>query len=240
MTVPAYSHIVVVVEENHGYHQIIGNPNAPYIESLVDGGELLTNYHALSHPSLPNYFAMYAGSTFRAGDGHYNEPDPTLATILQGAGTSFVGYAQVSDLDPDHTPWLDFPEGRSVQAPMTTFPTTPAGFSALPTVSFVIPDDLNDMHSASVSRGDTWLQDHLNSYAQWAKANNSLIILTWDENAGAAGDHVATILYGAHIAPGSTNGTHYNHYDLLSTLLAASHLTGPRHAASAIPFGGFI
>jgi hypothetical protein len=239
MTVPGYSHIVVVVEENHGYHQIIGNSNAPYIESLVDGGELLTNYHAISHPSEPNYFAMYAGSTFGVtNDNLHHEPDPTLATILQGAGKSFIGYVEEVNSDMNHSPWEYFPEGKTVERSFITFPTT--DFSSLPTVSFVIPNPYHDMHSASISSGDDWLRDNLNSYARWAKSHNSLLVVTWDENAGAAGNDVATILYGAHIAPGSTNGTHYDHYDLLSTLLAASDLTGPRHAASALPFGGFI
>ena len=237
MTVPAYSHIVVVVEENHSYNQIIGNANAPYINSLVAGGELLTNYHALSHPSLPNYCAMYAGSTFGVGDGNYHEPDPTLYTILHGAGKSFTGYVQ-GYTDIDHDPWEHFPEGTSVQKPFSAFPTK--DFSTLPTVSFVIPDDSENMHSGSIATGDTWLKDNMNAYAQWAKANNSLMIVTWDENNGAAGNQVATILDGAGVAAGTTDGTHYNHYDLLSTLLAASHLTGPRNAASAIPFGGFI
>jgi hypothetical protein len=238
MTVPSYSHIVVVVEENHGYNSIIGNASAPYINNtLVSGGELLTNYHAISHPSEPNYFAMYAGSTFGVtNDGNNQEPDPTLYTILHGAGKSFTGYVQ-GFTDIGHDPWAHFPEGTSVQKPFTAFPTN---FSTLPTVSFVIPDDNNNMHSGSIATGDTWLKDNMNAYAQWAKANNSLMVVVWDENTGAAGNHVASILYGAHIAAGSTDATHYNHYDLLSTLLAASGLPGPRNAASAAPFGGFV
>jgi hypothetical protein len=57
---PSYDHIVVVVEENHSLSGIIGNPQAPYIGSLANGGALLTNYHAVTHPSQPNYFALYA------------------------------------------------------------------------------------------------------------------------------------------------------------------------------------
>ncbi len=60
--VPAYSHIVVVVEENENYDDIAGNPDAPYINSLMTGGANLTNFDALTHPSEPNYFALYAGS----------------------------------------------------------------------------------------------------------------------------------------------------------------------------------
>ena len=92
---PSFAHIVVVVEENHSFSEIVGNPQAPYINSLASAGVLLTNYHAISHPSEPNYFALYAGSTFGVqDDGNYSEPDPTLATILQGNGESFIGYVE--------------------------------------------------------------------------------------------------------------------------------------------------
>src|SRR4029079_9901650 len=80
---PAYDHIVVVVQENHSFNQIIGNAQVPYLNSLASGGALLTNYHAVTHPSQPNYFALYAGSTFGVADsGIYNLPGPTLTTVL--------------------------------------------------------------------------------------------------------------------------------------------------------------
>src|SRR5438045_9780730 len=92
---PAYDHIVVVVEENHSFGEIIGNPQAPYINSLASGGALLTNYHAVTHPSAPNDFALYAGSTFGvADDVHHTQPDPTLAAALQGAGRTVTGYTE--------------------------------------------------------------------------------------------------------------------------------------------------
>jgi hypothetical protein len=95
MSVPSFSHIVVVVEENKDYSEIIGNPPAPYINSLATGGALLDNFTAITHPSEPNYFALYAGSTFGASsDDTYSEPDPTLATILKGSGRSFTGWVE--------------------------------------------------------------------------------------------------------------------------------------------------
>ncbi len=95
MAVPTYDHIIVVMMENHDYSEIIGNPQAPYINSLAAGGALLSNYSAITHPSQPNYFALYAGSTFGiADDNPYTETGPTLATILQGAGKTFAGYVE--------------------------------------------------------------------------------------------------------------------------------------------------
>lgn len=60
---PQYDHIVVVVEENHGYNQVIGSSNAPFINNvLVKGGVLITNAYSEQHPSQPNYFWLFSGS----------------------------------------------------------------------------------------------------------------------------------------------------------------------------------
>ncbi|MCW3477889.1 alkaline phosphatase family protein [Limobrevibacterium gyesilva] len=238
MAVPNYDHIVVVVMENHDYSQIIGNSQAPYINSLAASGALLTNYDAISHPSEPNYFAMYAGSTFGiTDDNHYSEPDPTLDTILQGAGKTFTGYVEGGATSYDHNPWESFPEGFSVEKDFSTFPSN-GSFSSLPNVSFVVPNVNDDMHNGTIQQGDTWLQSNLNSYVQWATNNNSLLVVVWDESDTDPSDHVAAILYGAHVMPGAYN-TAYNHYNLLSTLLAANNLTGPRNAATATPIDVF-
>src|SRR3954469_749859 len=62
-SVPTFDHVVVAVFENHGYSQIIGSSSAPYFNSLATGGANFTNYAAITHPSQPNYFAMFSGST---------------------------------------------------------------------------------------------------------------------------------------------------------------------------------
>lgn len=236
MAVSKFDHILVVVMENHDYSQIIGNIQAPYINSLAAGGALLTNYTAISHPSEPNSFALYAGSTFGIADyNHYSELGPTLATILQGAGKSFAGYVEHGGASYDHNPWESFPEGFSVEKDFNNFP---ADFTTLPNVSFVIPNVHDDMHDGTIQQGDTWLQTQLASYAQWARSNNSLLVLTWDEGDSDPTNRVATIFYGAHVVPGSYNAA-YNHYNLLSTLLVANDLVGPRNAANAAPIDVF-
>ena len=52
-------HVVIVLEENKPYNQIIGSPNAPYINSLAAQGTLLTNSYGITHPSQPNYLALF-------------------------------------------------------------------------------------------------------------------------------------------------------------------------------------
>jgi hypothetical protein len=232
-SVPAYDHIVVVVEENHNFDEIIGSPAAPYINSLASGGALLTNYSAISHPSEPNYFALYAGSTFGVTDDNaHSEPDPTLATILQNAGRTFTGFIEQSS-PAKHDPWESFPEGFSVEKNFNTqFPQ--GNFAALPSVSFVVPDLNDDMHDGSIAQGDAWLANNINSYAQWAQSNNSLLVVTWDENDNESSNQVATIFYGAGVVPGQYS-TSYNHYNLLSTITQSFGLTGPNNAANATP-----
>jgi Phosphoesterase family len=110
---------------------------------------------------------------------------PTLATILQAAGKSFIGYVESSGSDMNHNPWECFPEGTTIEQDFSTFPKT--DLSTLPTVSFVIPGVNDDMHDGTIAQGDAWLRQNLDAYAQWDKANNSLLVVTWDENSGTAG-----------------------------------------------------
>jgi hypothetical protein len=235
-----YSHVVVVIEENHDYSQIIGSSSAPYINgTLAAGGMILTNYLDIGHPSQPNYFALYAGSNFGTSDDNaHSEPDPTLATVLQSQGKSFIGYVEgltAGQSDFNHDPWESFPQtDNNVGQDFSTFPTAAAGFAALPTVSFVIPTVNNDMHDpqGTIAQGDQWLQTNINGYAQWAQSNNSPLVVVWDE--GGTGDQAPAILYGANVAAG-TNGIAYNHYNMLSTVLEAagvSNLLAPNNAAN--------
>src|SRR5438034_4774935 len=55
--------LVVIWFENRSYGQIIGNPCCPYINARASGGRRYVNYHAVTHPSLPNYLAFAGGST---------------------------------------------------------------------------------------------------------------------------------------------------------------------------------
>src|SRR5215468_5159749 len=58
-TAPAYTHVIWIMMENHSFGDIIGNTaQAPYINTLAGECGLATNYHNISHPSLPNYVAM--------------------------------------------------------------------------------------------------------------------------------------------------------------------------------------
>ncbi|WP_031078498.1 alkaline phosphatase family protein [Streptomyces sp. NRRL WC-3742] len=229
---PAPDHIVVVVMENHAYKQVIGSSSAPYINgTLVAGGGTLSQSYALTHPSQPNYYMLFSGSSQGVVDDSCVDvgalQGPNLASELADSGQSWASYneglpavgatdCRSGDYAQKHNPWFGFGNvPTSTAYGMDAFPTD---YSTLPKVSFVVPDLCNDMHDCSVGTGDSWVQANLDGYAQWAKAHNSLLVLTFDEDNRLAGNRIPTLVFGAHVAPGSSTSTHYNHYDVLHTL----------------------
>src|SRR6201997_5310569 len=68
--VPHLDHVFVIMMENHGYSQIINNPNAPFTNQWAKSANLATNYFAVSHPSLTNYLEVVGGSNFGVLNDH--------------------------------------------------------------------------------------------------------------------------------------------------------------------------
>jgi len=93
-----YDHVFVIVEENHGFTDIIGNPAAPNLNALASRYGLATNYFGVAHPSEPNYVALLGGSPFTvASDDPYyvNRVNaPSLISELDHAGISWKAYLQ--------------------------------------------------------------------------------------------------------------------------------------------------
>jgi phosphatidylinositol-3-phosphatase len=228
--VPTPAHVVVVVEENRSQNNIIGNKAAPYINQLAASGAMMAQSFAEVHPSEPNYYALFAGDTLvNANVCPVNAGNmPNLGSELLAAGRTFAGYAEglpavgsaeckAGKYARKHVPWVSFsniPSNYSL--PFSAFPA-PANYASLPTVAFVIPNLDNDMHDGSIAQGDAWLYQNLSQYAQWAKANNSLLILTWDEDDNASRNQIPTVIYGANVRPGTYTET-ISHYNVLSTL----------------------
>jgi acid phosphatase len=155
----------------------------------------------------------------------YVESMPSAGYTGCAAGGNFIVplYAR------KHNPWADFPALSSgVNQPFTSFP---ADYTRLPAVAYVVPNQLDDIHSGSVAAGDTWLQAHLGSYAQWALAHDSLLIVTWDEDDGTAANHIPTIFAGAHVRPGAYPET-ITHYNVLRTIEALDGVSYTAQAAS--------
>ena len=228
--VPTPDHVVIVMEENHGYAEIIGSPNAPYINSLAQSGALFTKSYAVSHPSQPNYLDLFSGSN----QGVTNDSCPhSFAVDNEGSelialGLSFAGYSEglpekgspvctYGKYARKHSPWTNFTDlPAKTNLPYTKFP---ANYARLPTVSWVIPNLDDDMHDGSIQQGDTWLKNNLSTYVAWAQTHNSLLIVTWDEDDGGQANQIATIFVGPMVKPGQYGET-INHYTVLRTIEA--------------------
>lgn len=226
--VPRPDHVVIVIEENHSYSEIIGSSAAPYINSLAAQGALFTQSHATTHPSQPNYLHLFSGSNQGVTDDScpHSFSTANLGQYLLDASLTFAGYSE--DLPSvgspvctsgayarKHAPWVNF-----TNIPTTTnlpFSYFPSDYTTLPIVSFVIPNLNNDMHDGTIQQGDTWLQQHLSGYVQWAMTHNSVLIMTFDEDDSSQGNRIATIFVGQMVVPGQYSES-INHFNLLRTL----------------------
>ena len=92
---PAFRHVFVIVLENKEYQSIVGSPAAPYLNGLIARYASLTNMYAETHPSEPNYFALFSGSTQGAtDDGTYSLGGANLADQLVAHGKTWRVFAQ--------------------------------------------------------------------------------------------------------------------------------------------------
>ncbi len=246
--VPVPDHVMVVVFENEDAENIVGAPQAPYLTSLAAAGATFSDAHGVTHPSQPNYLALFSGSTQGVEDDScpLTFRGSNLAAQLQTAGRTFVGYSE--DLPEagytgcrsrryarKHNPWVDFPDlPEAVNQPYSALP---ADFADLPTVSFVVPNLCNDMHDCGVAAGDRWARAHLADYATWAQQHDSLLVVTFDEDNGSSKNHIATVLVGSMVRPG-TSGQRIDHYSLLRTLKDMYGLPPLAAAADAAPLTG--
>jgi phosphatidylinositol-3-phosphatase len=235
-SIPRPDHVVIVIEENHSYGEVIGNVQAPYINSLAQQGALFTRSFGVTHPSEPNYLALFSGSTQGVTDDgcSYTFGTPNLGRLLYDSAYTFGGYSE--DLPATgstvcnylkyfrkHNPWVNWQQdispsinslSTSVNMPFSSFPSN---YALLPTVSFVVPNQDNDMHDGTIQQADSWLQAHLDGYIQWAQSNNSLLIVTWDEDDSSMSNQIPTIFVGPMVQRGQYAET-INHYNVLRTI----------------------
>lgn len=232
-TLPRPDHVVIVVEENHADSEILGpasKPDDPFLRRLASESAVFTDAHAVSHPSEPNYLALFSGSTQNVVDDSAPAAPyatPSLGGELIAAGYRFAGYSEsqpspgytggsVGPYKAAHNPWYQFTDvPASSNLPFTRFP---GKFSKLPTVSFVVPNLKHDMHDGTIAQADRWLRVNMSRYATWAKKHNSLLIVTWDENDYSSVDNQIPLLFdGPMVQPGQFSEK-IDHYNVLRTI----------------------
>ena len=252
-------HLIVVIEENHSLEQIIGSPAAPFLNHLATHGTLLTDYHAITHPSLPNYVALLGGRTgrIRSDCVHCTIAGPTLLDQLKARHLSWAAYLQglprpcsavarsgayTEAVDPFmHAARVRDEPARCQR--VLPFGLLHANLAAgrLPTVAFVVPDLDHDMHSCPVRVADRWLRRlvaKLESDPVWHQ--DTRLVITFDESTGrdvrsccggvGRGGLVPAIVAGPRI-PEGRDPTPYTHYSLLRSVEAAFALPFLGHAA---------
>jgi acid phosphatase len=262
--VPSFSHVFVIVMENHEYNSVIGNPAAPYTNGLVANYGLATNYFAASHPSLPNYLALTAGSTFGiASDCTTCFVSATnIADQVEGSGRSWKAYmedmpvpcylgASSGNYAMKHNPFMYYNDIRNNTArcaahvaPFTQF-WVDMNSGQVPDFVWITPNMCNDTHDCPVGTGDAWLHSVVPAITGSAAfRNGGALFITWDEgssNAGCCsgswGGHVATLVIAPNVTPGYRSAVAENHYGLLRTIEDGFHLAhlGAAGWASNLP-----
>lgn len=239
--------VIIVIDENKSDRDITHDADsATYIASLAKRGALFTRSYGVAHPSQPNYFALFAGQTVNNGDScpaaGLAHDAPNLASELLAAHRTFGAYAEdlpsagftgcaAGQYARKHAPWTHFTNiPQRLDVPFSKL----RSYDTLPNVAFIIPNLLNDMHSASIERGDGWLRDHLEPIVAWAGAHDSLVILTWDESSSALGNHIATIFVGPMVKPGPYDEP-IDHYTVLRTVEDLFRLPHAGHSADVAP-----
>jgi acid phosphatase len=235
-------HVFLIVMENRGYTQVWDRNATPYITALGKRYARAANYHALTHPSLPNYLKMYAGSSYGINRNCIPAPDCHISAVhladhLGARGLRWKGYMEsmpapctlvnTGKYAPRHNPFIYFDDIRTNPkrcrqrvVPLTALPVDLTWRATTPNFAMIVPDVCNDMHNCSIGRGDRWLKAQLPAilYSPACHVDKCLIVLTWDEDNGHEHNRVLTIFAGSAARLGFVSSTGYNHYSLLRTI----------------------
>jgi phosphatidylinositol-3-phosphatase len=241
---PTFAHVVLVIEENHSFSEVIGNSAMPYLNAQAQKYGLAAQYFANAHPSLPNYLMLTTGQMETFDDnfsGVIN--DDHVFRELTNAGKSWKVYAESlpqpaylgGDVYPyvrRHNPATYFQDIQNNPAqaanivPFSQFPADLSGKS-LPQFSFVVPNVLDDAHDGSLPQADAWLQQNIDPLINNPSFQSSgLLIITFDEGDQTdlenGGGHVATVIISSKSKMNFTSQTTYQHPSALRLILEAS------------------
>jgi hypothetical protein len=251
------AHVAVIVMENHEYGDIIGSSSAPYINRLARQYGLATGMHAITHPSLPNYLALTAGSTFGITSDCTGCTVEATSIVDQLArahlswraymedlpapcftGPSAGGYAKKHDPFAYYTRIVTNPGWCANIVPLARLGADERD-GKLPRLIWISPNLCHDMHDCSVSTGDRFLSILVPSLLR-SLGRGGVLFLTWDEGSSdagcchlASGGHVATIVAGPGARPGARLAVATDHYSVLATIEDLLGLRRLRGAACA-------
>jgi acid phosphatase len=241
--------VFVVVLENEDAGVAL---EQPFLASLAARGALLRNYHALTHPSQPNYIALMAGDAYGIHDDNPVTIDvPHLGDLLDANGISWKVYvedypggcftgASSNDNDPGfyvrrHVPFIAFANVQHDSARCAAHIVAASKLDedvqsqTLPRFSFYVPDTIHDGHDTTVADADAWLRSTFESKLSDPNFMQGLLfVVVFDEGTLSGPNKVYCSLTGAGITAGSVSDSWYDHYSLLRTIEEIFH-TGTLH-----------
>src|SRR6267143_672480 len=226
-----FDQLVVVLMENHDLPDIYGP--APYMTQLADQYGLSQHWSSITNPSQPNYIALIGGSTFGvAGDGnHPNLNHPTIVDIMENTGKTWKAFAEDAGgsgcgLSPprgeDHFPFLSYTTvtgnaARCANLLPGSYTQVISSFNAGTNFIWLTPNDCNNMHSCSVSQGDTWIQSWVPNLLTAMNGKKAALILMFDE-----GYRNPPLIYMGFSGPAAKTAykstAAYNHYSFIKLL----------------------
>jgi hypothetical protein len=233
--------------ENHSYGQIIGNPEAPYLNDLARRSALATSYVAVAHPSLPNYLALIGSDTFGTTTDCTTcyVRAPNLVDGLASRHVSWKAYMQgmpracftggsSGRYAKKHDPFMYFDDIRTNPSRCdNVVPLTELDLARLADFTWITPDQCSDMHSCSVATGDAFLRRTVPGLLH-GLGPRGVLFITFDE--GTSDQHVVTIVAGDGARSGRS-ATPFNHYSLLRTIeehFGVTPLTGKASSATSM------
>lgn len=256
-TVPQFGHVVLVVEENHSYSEVIGNSAMPYLNSLASQYGLATQYFANTHPSIGNYFMATTGQlvsnddTFTGTVGVDN-----IARRLISSGKTWKSYAESipfpgytgGDSYPyakHHNPFSYFTDvvnsSTEVQhlVSLSQFNADVAN-DQLPNFSYLVPNLLDDAHDGPLQLADAWLQQNLAPLISSPTfQKDGLLIIVFDEgdtsDSTNGGGHVAAFIISPMAKQGYKSTSFYQHQSTLRLILHGLGVTTYPAAANSAP-----
>jgi phosphatidylinositol-3-phosphatase len=235
---PVFGHVYLIVMENHGYDAVVKGTQMPYLKSLITKGGVATAYEGVSHPSQPNYIALFSGDLQDVDDDSVHDIDAAnLADQLEGKGKSwsvsaenvpggcFTGATAKGGRDGPgtyarkHEPAISFVSisKDAVRCAhihdLTAFDPAEADFQ------LIVPNLCNDAHDCPLSTADTWLSKLVPKIiGSDAFKKDGLLVVTFDEAESKQPNHVPLVAVGPSVRPGTTSAAPTNHYSLLRTI----------------------
>ena len=252
---PDFEHVIVVVFENKESDSVLGSRDAPTFNLYARVYARATQYYGVAHPSLPNYLALVAGSTFGYTTNCVACPLPaqSLADTIEDTGRTWKAYAEGlpargflggvhGRYAKKHNPFAYFTP--IIEDPVRARRIVPVdelradvARGSLPDFAFVVPDLCNSMHDCSVRTGDTWLRK---TVGPLLKLPRTAIFITFDEGATSVrgGGHIPTLVVGTAVRGKSACRLVTNHYGLLRTIEQGWGLPRLGQSARARPLTG--